>query len=136
MKEAFPTSIGAALTLLAGRRGALLRAGGESLMPMVEQGLIRPSLLIDLRQVPDLGRIDISGEAPRIGAKVRWCDLERLGDAQPLLAAAAAQLGTARVRERGTVGGSLAHADPAAELLGVALACEGVLTLVAPQGTR
>lgn len=80
MKEAYPTSIGAALTLLAGRRGALLRAGGESLMPMVEQGLIRPSLLIDLRNVPDLGRIDISGDATRLGAKVRWCDLERLGE--------------------------------------------------------
>jgi len=136
MKEAFPTSIGAALTLLSGRRGALLRAGGESLMPMVEQGLIRPELVIDLRNVPDLGRIDISADAIRFGAKVTWSDLERLGPAQPLLAAAAAQVGTARVRERGTIGGSLAHADPAAELLGIALACDGVVTLVAPKGTR
>src|SRR5258706_12750914 len=110
MKEASPTSIGAALTLLSGRRGALLRAGGESLMPMVEQGLIRPELVIDLRQVPDLGRIDISADATRIGAKVRWCDLERLGAAQPLLAAAAPQVGPARGARRGPVGGRPAPA--------------------------
>jgi carbon-monoxide dehydrogenase medium subunit len=136
---AAPSSIGEALALLAGRDGAKLLAGGQSLMPLLAFRLAQPSLLVDLRKVPDLDRIDIMPDATRIGAQVRWVDIERhqgLATAQPLLAAAIAHVAHYQIRNRGTVGGSLAHADPAAELPGIAVTCDGVLTVVGPTGTR
>lgn len=136
---ACPSSIGEALALLAQHDGARPIAGGQSLMPLLAFRLAQPSLLVDLRRVPDLDRIDIHPDATRIGAKVRWVDIERhaaLAQAQPLLVAALAHVAHYQIRNRGTVGGSLAHADPAAELPGVAVTCDGVLTLVGPSGTR
>jgi aerobic carbon-monoxide dehydrogenase medium subunit len=136
---ACPASIAEAIALLAGTDGAKLLAGGQSLMPLLAFRLAAPSLLVDLRKIPGLDRIEIAADAVRLGAKVRWCDIERdraLATAQPLLAAALGHVAHYQIRNRGTVGGSLAHADPAAELPGIAVACDAVLTLVGAAGTR
>jgi len=136
---ASPRSVAEAVALLAGTDGAKLIAGGQSLMPLLAFRLAAPSLLVDLRKVPDLDRIEIAPDHVRLGARVRWCDIERdplLSAAQPLLVAALAHVAHYQIRNRGTVGGSLAHADPAAELPGIAVTCDAVLTLVGPGGTR
>ena len=81
----------------------------------------------------------VSDEGIDLGALVTWRDIERdmrLADAHPLLAAAIAHVAHYQIRNRGTVGGSLAHADPAAELPGIAITCDATLTLVGPNGSR
>jgi carbon-monoxide dehydrogenase medium subunit len=96
-------------------------------------------MLVDLRRVPGLDTIAIDDSGVRLGAKVRWRDIEddhRLGSAHPLLRAAVAHVAHYAIRNRGTVGGSLAHADPAAELPGVAVACDARIVLVGKGGER
>ena len=88
---------------------------------------------------PELGNIAVGDDGVRLGASVRWRDIEddqRLATAHPLLREAVAHVAHYQIRNRGTVGGSLAHADPAAELPGVAVTCEGEITLVGPAGSR
>ena len=95
--------------------------------------------MVDLRRVPGLGNIAIGGDGIRLGAMVRWRDIEddpRLAAAHPLLREAVAHVAHYQIRNRGTVGGSLAHADPAAELPGVAVTCEAAITLAGPAGAR
>ena len=119
-----PATLGEAVALLAGP-GAKLIAGGQSLMPVLAFRLAAPRLLVDLRRVPGLDRIAIGRDGIRLGARVRWRDIEddaRLRTAHPLLCAAIAHVAHYQIRNRGTVGGSLAHADPAAELPGIAVA--------------
>jgi carbon-monoxide dehydrogenase medium subunit len=101
-------------------------------MPVLAFRLATPSLLVDLRRLPGLGNIEISDDELPLGALVRWRDIEddqRLVTAHPLLHAAIAHVAHYQIRNRGTVGGRLAHADPAAELPGVAVICEGEITL-------
>jgi carbon-monoxide dehydrogenase medium subunit len=108
-------------------------------MPVLAFRLATPSLLVDLRRLPGLGNIAVGDDGLRLGALVRWRDIEddqRLAAAHPLLRAAIAHVAHYQVRNRGTVGGSLAHADPAAELPGVAVTCEGEITLFGPAGSR
>lgn len=98
---------------------ARIIAGGQSLMPMLAMRLARPSLLIDIMHLEALRRIDDDGKTLRIGGAVRQAKLERnaeLARRQPLLARALAFVGHAQTRARGTVCGSIAHADPSAEL--------------------
>ncbi|CAM5513206.1 Carbon monoxide dehydrogenase medium chain OS=Afipia felis OX=1035 GN=cutM_1 PE=4 SV=1 [Afipia felis] len=98
---------------------ARIIAGGQSLMPMLAMRLARPRLLIDIMHVEALRRIDDDGKTLRIGAAVRQAKLERnaeLARRQPLLARALAFVGHAQTRARGTICGSIAHADPSAEL--------------------
>jgi carbon-monoxide dehydrogenase medium subunit len=137
---ACPSSIEEAIALLAGAGGtAKLIAGGQSLIPVLAFRLAAPSLLVDLRAVPGLERINIAADGVRLGAKVRWRDIEgdtRLRSAHPLLVAAVAHVAHYQIRNRGTVGGSLAHADPAAEMPGIAVACDAELTLAGPRGSR
>jgi len=98
-----------------------------------------PSLLVDLRKLSELRRIDITKDGVRLGAMVRWCDIEddaRLDAAHPLLKAAIAHVAHYQIRNRGTVGGSVAHADPAAEMPGVAVACEAEIAVVGTAGSR
>lgn len=137
---ASPESLDAAIALLASAPGrAKAIAGGQSLMPVLAFRLASPALLVDLRRVPGLDRIDISTSGVRLGARVRWCDIERdtrLADAHPLLAAGTAHVAHYAIRNRGTVGGSLAHADPAAELPGIAVACDARIEIRGPRGTR
>jgi carbon-monoxide dehydrogenase medium subunit len=134
-----PGTLREAIDLLASNPEACVIAGGQSLMPVLAFRLATPSLLVDLRRLPGLGNIDLRDDGFRLGALVRWRDIEddqRLASAHPLLRAAIAHVAHYQIRNRGTVGGSLAHADPAAELPGVAVTCEGEIILFGPTGSR
>jgi aerobic carbon-monoxide dehydrogenase medium subunit len=137
---ASPATLAEAVALLSARdANAMPIAGGQSLMPVLAFRLAAPKLLVDLRRIPGLNRIVIDGEGIHMGAMVRWRDIEddaRLDTAHPLLKAAIAHVAHYQIRNRGTVGGSLAHADPAAELPGIAVACDGVITVNGPGGER
>ncbi len=137
---ACPATVAEAVALLASSGGsAKALAGGQSLLPTMAFRLAVPALLVDLRRLPGLDRIEIREDGVHLGAKVRWRDIlddARLKKAQPLLCAAIAHVAHYQIRNRGTVGGSLAHADPAAEMPGVAVACDAELTLVGAAGTR
>ena len=134
-----PATLREAIDLLASDPEAILIAGGQSLMPVLAFRLATPSMLVDLRQVPGLGGIVVDDSGVRLGARVRWRDIDedpRLRTAHPLLREAIADIGHYQIRSRGTVGGSLAHADPAAELPGIAVVCDAEITLVGVSGTR
>jgi carbon-monoxide dehydrogenase medium subunit len=134
-----PGTLREAIDLLASNPEAFVIAGGQSLMPILAFRLATPSLLVDLRRLPGLGNIAVGDDGFRLGALVRWRDIEddeRLVAAHPLLHAAVAHVAHYQIRNRGTVGGSLAHADPAAELPGVAVTCEGEIDLFGPAGPR
>jgi len=137
---ACPGTLSEAVALLGSRDGdAKALAGGQSLVPMLAFRLAQPALLVDLRKLAELRRIEITGAGVRLGAMVRWRDIEddaRLDAAHPLLKAAVAEVAHYQIRNRGTVGGSLAHADPAAELPGIAVTCEAEISLVGVAGAR
>jgi carbon-monoxide dehydrogenase medium subunit len=134
-----PATLREAIDLLVSNPEAFVIAGGQSLMPVLAFRLATPSLLVDLRRLPGLGNIAFGDDGCRLGALVRWRDIEDnqpLMAAHPLLHTAVAHVAHYQIRNRGTVGGSLAHADPAAELPGVAVTCEGEITLFGPAGSR
>ena len=137
---AAPTSVAEAVALLAqagGRAKAL--AGGQSLLPTMAFRMATPTLLVDLRKIPGLDKIAIDDNGVRLGARVRWRDIEddtRLKTAHPLLAAAIPHVAHYQIRNRGTVGGSCAHADPAAEMPGIAATCDAEFVLQSPKGAR
>src|SRR5215469_5909207 len=137
---ASPATIEEAVALLASRSGnAKIISGGQSLVPMLAFRLAAPELLVDLKQLQGLNRIDIAEDGVRLGAKVRWCEIERderLKGAHPLLVEAIKHVAHYQIRNRGTVGGSLAHADPAAEFPGIAVACEAEINVVGLNGPR
>jgi carbon-monoxide dehydrogenase medium subunit len=135
-----PQSLDEAISLLE-KHGAdaKLLSGGQSLMPMLAFRLAAPELLVDLKHLKDLGAIRIGEDGVRLGAKVRWCDIEsdtRLDVSHPLLAEAIKHVAHYQIRNRGTVGGSVAHADPSAEMPGIALTCDARMTIVGSRGTR
>jgi carbon-monoxide dehydrogenase medium subunit len=135
-----PSTIDEAVKLLASSSGnAKVISGGQSLMPMLAFRLAAPDLLVDLKRLKGLNKIDIGADGVRLGTKVRWCDIEadqRLRQHHPLLAKAIEHVAHYQVRNRGTVGGSLAHADPSAEMPGIAVTCDAILTIVGSAGTR
>jgi len=135
-----PTSLAEAVALLAAGDGsARPLAGGQSFVPIMAFRLAEPSMLVDLRNIPGLDTIEISDEGVRIGAMVRWRDIlddERLTRALPLLPAAIDHVAHYQIRNRGTVGGSLAHADPAAEMPTIALTCDAVIEVIGSKGKR
>ncbi|MBI2959778.1 MAG: FAD binding domain-containing protein [Betaproteobacteria bacterium] len=137
---ACPETLEEAVALLAAGAGtAKALSGGQSLLPTMAFRLVAPSLLVDLRKLPGLDRISLGEDGVRLGAKVRWRDIERdarLASAHPLLARAVAHVAHYQIRNRGTVGGNLAHADPAAEMPGVAVTCDAELALTGSKGTR
>ena len=137
---AAPSSVAEAVALLGSRSGnAKALAGGQSLIPILAFRLAAPELLVDLRRISGLDRIEIGPDGVRLGARVRWCDIEaeaRLTQAHPLLAEAVTHIAHYQIRSRGTVGGSLAHADPAAELPGIAVACDAEIAITGSKGTR
>ncbi len=137
---ASPATLAEAVALLAAGGGtAKPLAGGQSLLPTMAFRLATPTLLVDLRRVPDLDRIAIDEKGVHLGAKVRWREIEddaRLRSAHPLLVAAIAHVAHYQIRNRGTVGGSLAHADPAAEMPGIAVTCDAEITLTGSSGSR
>ena len=135
-----PTTLAEATQILAAAGGsARPLGGGQSLMPLMAFRLTTPSLLVDLAHIPDLDRIRIDADHVHIGARVRWCDIEadkRLATELPLLAAAIEHVAHYQIRNRGTVGGSLAHADPAAEMPGIAATSDAIIEVVGTKGRR
>ena len=137
---ACPATLPEAVQLLSAPGGdAKPIAGGQSLVPMLAFRLAQPTLLVDLRKLGDLRGIKISQKGVTLGAMVRWREIEddeRLKTAHPLLKAAVAHIAHYQIRNRGTVGGSLAHADPAAEMPGIAITCDAEIAVVGKAGAR
>src|SRR5580700_8014289 len=137
---ACPTTLSDAVALLASHDGeAKPLAGGQSLVPMLAFRVASPPLLVDLRKLAELRQIKIADDCVTLGAMVRWSDIlgdERLRNAHPLLVAAVEHVAHYQIRNRGTVGGSLAHADPAAELPGIVVTCEAKIAVVGQSGAR
>jgi carbon-monoxide dehydrogenase medium subunit len=137
---ACPTTISEAVALLASHDGeAKPLAGGQSLVPMLAFRVASPSLLVDLRKLAELKQIKIADDDVTLGAMVRWRDIlddARLRKAHPLLVAAVEHVAHYQIRNRGTVGGSIAHADPAAEMPGIVVTCEAKIAVVGKSGAR
>ncbi len=126
-----PADIDEACALLANDDGARVIAGGQTLVPMMAMRLARPTRLVDINRIADLSYIREDGEGVAIGAVTPQCVAERdalIARKLPLLALAIPFIGHGATRARGTVGGSLAHADPAAELALIAVTLEATLT--------
>jgi aerobic carbon-monoxide dehydrogenase medium subunit len=118
---------------------AKLLAGGHSLLPLMKLRLATPSVLVDVGEVRELSYIREEGDHLAIGALTRHHDLEAsdlLRDEAPLLRHAAGQVGDPQVRHRGTIGGSLAHGDPASDLPAVLLALQATLVVRGPGGAE
>ena len=135
-----PATVDETVALL-GKHGpdARLLAGGQSLVAAMNLGLARPSVVVDLNRVAGLEYVELEMRAIGLGALTRHRLLERsphIRRMSPLLSEAAALVGNARVRGRGTLGGSLAQADPAAELPAALLALEAEIRLAGPAGHR
>jgi carbon-monoxide dehydrogenase medium subunit len=137
---ACPASLAEAVALLAAHDGeAKPLAGGQSLVPMLAFRVTAPALLVDLRKLAELRHIKIAPDGARLGAMVRWRDIledKKLAAAHPLLVAAVEHVAHYQIRNRGTVGGSLAHADPAAELPAIAVTCEAAIAVLGKAGER
>jgi carbon-monoxide dehydrogenase medium subunit len=114
---------------------AKLLAGGHSLLPLMKLRLAAPALLVDLRKVPGLHGVQRENGSWRIGAMVPHAEVEHTPELG-LFARAAGTIADPQVRNRGTIGGSLAHGDPASDLPGVLLAAEGTVTVQGPGGQR
>lgn len=139
-KYSAPGSLAEAAEVLA-RYGtdAKVLAGGQSLAPLLNMRLARPSVLVDINRISELSYIRASDGGIAIGATTRQCQLETdplVVERVPALKAVVKWIGHPQIRNRGTVVGSLAHADPAAELPAAALAFEAELTALGPNGTR
>ncbi len=135
-----PTSLDEAIRLLAESGGeAKIIAGGHSLLPMMKLRLAQPATLIDIGRIPGLNEIRVDANGVAIGALVTHAQIAaspEIRRALPALAEAASVVGDLQVRNRGTLGGSLAHADPAAELAAAAVTLEAELSIAGPSGSR
>lgn len=133
-----PGTLAEAIGLLAADEDAKPIAGGQSLMPMLAFRMAAPSLLVDLSGLPELKGVETGPQGTRLGALTRWRDVltdPGLAVAQPLLVAAVAHVAHYQIRNRGTVGGSCCHADPAAEMPAVALTCGATFEVAGTDGT-
>ncbi|HET6950286.1 MAG TPA: xanthine dehydrogenase family protein subunit M [Acidimicrobiales bacterium] len=133
-------SVDEAIGLLAERGDeAKLLAGGHSLLPLMKLRLAQPTLLVDIGGIGDLSFVEGDGDVVRIGALTRHHDLatsDLLGEQVPLLAHVAGQIGDPQVRHRGTIGGSVAHGDPASDLPAALLALRATLVARGPGSER
>ncbi|MCC6390286.1 MAG: FAD binding domain-containing protein, partial [Bryobacterales bacterium] len=132
-----PATLEDALELLAD--GAKALAGGMSLIPLMKLRLAVPEKVVDLRRVPGLNSIRVAEGRLHIGAMVTHYELEStplVRRSSPLLAAAAASIGDVQVRNLGTLGGSIAHADPAADYPAALQALEAVIRIAGKGGER
>lgn len=135
---ASPATLDEALRRLAATPGAKVLAGGMSLIPALKHRLMQPPLLVDLARIAELDGVSVSGGKARIGARTPHAALVAnlaLAEA-PIFAETAAVIGDVQVRNRGTFGGSLAHADPAADWPAVFLALGGEARIAGPKGKR
>jgi carbon-monoxide dehydrogenase medium subunit len=134
-----PTTLQEALELLATKDNAKLLAGGQSLMAMLNLRVVQPDHLIDLNRIPELAFLDDDGEGLRIGSMARQRELELSPLVQkrcPLMHEALRNVGHRQTRNRGTIGGSLCHLDPTAELPSVAMAYDAVIEVGGGSGSR
>ena len=135
-----PSDVSEAVALLAAHGGdARPLAGGQSLVPLLNFRLARPAVLVDLNRIEALSHITVSDGALRIGAMARQAAVEADPDVArgwPILPAAIGHIAHPQIRNRGTIGGSLAHNDPAAELPAVMLALDAEMIAQGPQGRR
>ncbi len=134
-----PHSVDDAVDLLARHENARVLAGGQSLMPMMNFRYAMPDHLIDLNKVGELAYIHVENNALHIGAMTRQRDLEFSDDIArhcPLLKAALAHVGHRQTRNRGTLGGSLCHQDPSAELVNAAALLGATMHVVSQRGKR
>jgi CO/xanthine dehydrogenase FAD-binding subunit len=133
-------SVDMAIASLASAGGsAKIIAGGQSLVPMLNFRLLRPSILIDINRIPGLAYINETESDIRVGALTRHYELETsriIADHLPVLSCAMTHVAHLAIRNRGTVGGSLTHADPAAELPMMAVLLDGELHIASATGTR
>lgn len=134
-----PQTVNEAIALIAQNKDAKLLAGGHSLLPLMKLRLTHPSMLVDIGRIKELGGIRDLGDRIALGSltthyQVQWSLLVR--EHCPVLAGAASLIGDMQVRNRGTIGGSLAHADPAADYPAVILALAAEIDAVGPKGKR
>jgi len=128
-----------AIELLGQHDGAKLLAGGHSLIPMMKLRLAQPTVLIDIGRIDGLRGISTSDGALRVGALTTHAEVAASADVRSgcaMLAEAAAQIADPQVRNKGTVGGNIAHADPASDLPAVLVAAGATVQLVGPGGAR
>ena len=134
-----PTTSSEAVALLEGRGDDItVLAGGMSLMPMMNLGIVRPELVMSLNHITDLGDVTYNGEL-RIGAMVRHQEVqshELITVHAPMLAAAAGSIGDVQIRNRGTIGGSICHADPSGDYSPVTLVSGASVELTSTSGVR
>ena len=134
-----PTSLEAACQLLAEDEDSVILAGGQTLIPMLAMRLARPTRLVDISRIDGLSGIEERANDITIGCMTRHAEVERsavIAARLPLLAAAMPWVGHAPIRARGTVGGSLANADPSAEIALVLVTLDGSLTLTSVRSER
>ncbi|HVY58595.1 MAG TPA: xanthine dehydrogenase family protein subunit M [Xanthobacteraceae bacterium] len=134
-----PDNLPEAVRLLSTLDNARLLAGGQSLVPMLNMRYALPDHLIDLNRIPDLSYIRRNGRTLEIGAMTRQREIEFSAEVArecPLLIEAIHQVGHRQTRNRGTIGGSLCHLDPSAELVTVAAALDATITILGPRGER
>lgn len=116
-----------------------LLAGGQSLMPVISMRLARPDYLVDINGLTELDYIRPDGDQMRVGALTRQNTLMQSGDVQrlcPMVSKALPYIGHTAIRHRGTIGGSIVHADPSAELPAVATALDAEMVVTGPNGSR
>ena len=133
------TSVDDAIEKLSAAGGGKLIAGGHSLVPLMKLRLSEPSRLVDISRIPGLSGIKEAGGRIEIGATTVHSDIaasKLLLEKCPVIAEAAAEIGDPQVRNRGTLGGSIAHADPAADLPAVMVALDADIQLKGPGGAR
>jgi carbon-monoxide dehydrogenase medium subunit len=137
---AAPTALEEAISLLQQHGDeAKILAGGHSLLPLMKLRLAAPAVLVDLARIPDLSYIREDGDTVAIGAMTPYValeDSELLRRRLPLLAQAASMVGDQQVRNRGTLGGAVAHADPAGDMPTVVTALGGTIVARGPNGER
>ena len=134
-----PTTVAEAVKLLSANENAKILAGGHSLIPAMKYRLAQPSALIDIGRIKELSGIKVDGGKLVIGAMTTHDAIANSADVKthcPLLAEVAAKIGDQMIRNRGTIGGSLVHADPAADYPPNLLALGGSVTAIGPKGTR
>jgi aerobic carbon-monoxide dehydrogenase medium subunit len=132
-------SVGHALSLVGDRDDAKLLAGGHSLLPLLRLRFTRPSLLVDLGRLTELSYVRDAGSSVAIGALTRHHDVHHaalLQEHNPLVSYAAGLIGDPQVRHRGTIGGSVAHGDPASDLPAVLLALDAEIDVAGADGVR
>ena len=134
-----PHTIEGAVGILSGNSDAKILAGGQTLGPMLNLRLVQPTLIVDVTRIPDLTRIEEEDDAVTLGACITHAAIEDSRFADPsngFLAEVARGIAYRAVRTRGTIGGSLAHADPAADWLSCLLAVGAEVLLTGPRGKR